>query len=103
MEWAIEAAKQVPALAVVVGLVVYFLKHLSELRQDSEQRIVMIMESHERRMREVVDREADVVKSFGVLITANNEALGSIRTLLMLVEGDLKHENRRVQRTKETG
>lgn len=86
MEWWVEAAKQVPALTVLTGLVIYFLKNKSEDAQKSEERIKALVEDNAK------DRKALVET-----LAANNQVLGSIQTLFVLVEKDLKDASRRKQ------
>lgn len=77
MEWLVEAAKQVPALAVLAYLVVY-------LSSKSEERLKGITEAQDKTMKSLIDT-----------LAANNQALGSIQTLFVLVEKDLKDAAKR--------
>lgn len=84
MDWLVEAAKQVPALAVLTGLVVYFLRNKSEDSQKSEERIKALVEATDKTLKSNVET-----------LAANNQVLGSIQTLFTLVERDLKDAAKR--------
>lgn len=79
----VEVAKQVPALAVLVALVVMF------MRQNSVDR-----ESSEKRLERVNEQQAAALDNATKVVSANTECLGGIRTLLSLVEQDLKNAKR---------
>lgn len=84
MDWLVEAAKQVPALAVLVGLVVYFLKHIATESQKSEERLKLVN-----------DEKDATIKSLQETLTSNNTVLGSIAVLFTLVEKDMKDAAKR--------
>lgn len=79
-----EAAKQVPALACLVGLTVLFMRHMSTESQKSEDR-----------MKVVIDQQNETIKNLMAVIASNNTVLGSVGTLLQLTEKDLKDGRRR--------
>jgi hypothetical protein len=94
MDWVTEAAKQVPALAVVVGLVVYFLKHSETESKASEDRLVAEAKACEDRLTKITEQQDRTIAALTATLTANNTVLGSITTLLTLVENDLKRGNK---------
>lgn len=101
MEWYIEAAKQVPALAVLCFVVIYFVKYLEGVSKDFQDRFALLArETHERtiaagketedRLERIIRSQDETVRSVSLAVSSSTEMLGSIRTLLTLVEGDLK-------------
>lgn len=72
-----EVAKQVPALAVLVGLVVYFLKSLDAMASRHEKRMEHMSEQHESRVREMSERQEtrmrDVINSQDAALTKTNQ------------------------------
>jgi hypothetical protein len=84
MDWLTEAAKQVPALAVLIGLVVYFLKHLSSESQKSEERL-----------KAVVTSQSETIRSLETVLAANNAALANAVLLLTMLDSDLKNAVRK--------
>ena len=67
-------------MAALIGLVIYFFKHLATVTTASEIRLAAI-----------VSEQARTVTALAAVLTANSELLGGIKTLLMLVEEDVKH------------
>ena len=92
--WLIETAKQVPALAVLTSMVVYFIKHLGILAEEFEKRMAAVTCETEDRLERVLTQQNETIKALTVVLQANNELIGSIKTLLILVEGDLKNGRR---------
>lgn len=84
MEWLIEAAKQVPALAALIFLVLSLSKSKNEEDQKSEERLKAVTDAYEKSLKSLVET-----------LAANNQVLGSIQTLFVLVEKDLKDAAKR--------
>jgi hypothetical protein len=101
MEWAIEAAKQVPALAVLVWVVVHFLTHIAKGRDLSEQRIKDICDSHAKQIESMHNRETSMLTTVSSIIATNNEVLGSIKTLLSMQVSDERNERTKHPRRHE--
>ncbi len=95
MDLAVEVAKQVPALAIVVLLVTWFFKHLKEVRDDSEARLVEQSIRFQEKIREVVETYEKLADNCARALMTNTEMIGSIRTLFALVEDDLKNNAKR--------
>lgn len=102
MEWAIEAAKQVPALGVLVWLVIYFLNHIAKTRDLSEQRIKDICDSHARQIESMHNRETNLLRTVSEIIATNNKVLGSIETLLNQQVSDERSNRTRHSRRSES-
>lgn len=84
MELAIEVAKQVPALAALITLVVVMFRDRTAEAQKSEERLKAVVDQQDRTIKSVVD-----------VLQANNQNLGSVQTLFMLIEKDLKDASKR--------
>jgi hypothetical protein len=79
MEWLVEAAKQVPALAVLGWLVYYFLKDRAIESQKSEERLKQV----------IADRDL-AAKLMMETISANNSALSAVQVFMSILEREHK-------------
>lgn len=93
----LEAAKQVPALAILVFMVVWFFKHLKTVRDDSEKRLTDQSERFQEKLREIIETYENISENSAKAVGINTEMIGSIRTLFALVEDDLKNNAKRAR------
>ncbi len=94
--WFVEAAKQVPALSALVLLVIYLLKDRNAESIKTEQRIESILKENRELLKALTEDYDKTLKSNVETLTANNQVLGSLQTLLTLtIEKDLKDASRR--------
>lgn len=87
MDLWVEVAKQVPALGVLVFVVITFLNHMAkEAERKAEE-----SEKSEKRLADLTNQYHQSNEAHAEILAANNEALGSIQTLLTLaVDKDLR-------------
>jgi hypothetical protein len=72
----LEAAKQIPSLAVLVALVVLFLKHLKEISAGFERAIKDIGNDCHAFQKETSERTSAALTRNTVALDRNSEALG---------------------------
>lgn len=90
----LEVAKQVPALLVMAGVVIYLVRQMSADREASEARIVAQAKSHNEERERVNKQQDETIKALTEVVRKNNECLGSIATLISIFGEDLKNANR---------
>lgn len=73
-----EMAKQVPSLAVLVGLVYYFLTHLKSITDSHNERVAQANESCERRLSEHAHAARESSERLSKIIEANTLMLGKV-------------------------
>lgn len=94
-DFLIEAAKAVPHLALVIFLVVWFIKHLKTVRDDSEARLVEQSIRFQEKLKEIIETYENLSENCVKALNTNTEMIGSIKTLFLLLEDDLKGNAKR--------
>lgn len=95
MEWITEAAKQVPALSVLVAFAVLFLRHMRDTAEANTVALTKLTEAHAERILEIVSSEDATIKQLTAIVSENTKVIGETNALFRLVEQDWRLNTRR--------
>ena len=90
----IEVAKQVPALAVLAVLVIYFFKHLRTVSEATEARILAAKTNDERVVVAALDRAEVAANNVAKVVNTNSEVLGGFKALFAVMQEELANAKR---------
>jgi len=94
MELLVEAAKQVPALAVLVWLVYYMNASSARQQEMSENRLERLIGDVDKKHKELSDRVESARESVQEALIANTSVLGGISVILDRIKKDTRESKR---------
>jgi hypothetical protein len=90
----LEIAKQLPAVAAILIVVGYAAKFILAVNKDHKEQMAAAEKETEARMERMMQAQTTALAETTKVVSTNTEMMGSIRTLFLLVEEDLKRGHR---------